>query len=272
MSNKKYAILISGASSGIGKECAMQLSKAGFRVFAGVRSKKAVVELKKEMPENLNTIILDVTDNRTIENTRKILRSENLYGIVNNAGIAVLGPLEFVPVEEIRHQFEVNLFGHIAITKALLPFLRRSGKGRIINMSSISSQIAFPFFGPYAASKFALEAFNDALRRELKQWNLQVISIQPGNIRTAIWQKSLLNAEALSGEFPLETKSLYKLDSINSDKNMTDMTEPSAVSAVVLKALTDRRPKTHYRVGMDSYKYFFMNRLFPASLLDRLIG
>jgi len=271
MTNMDYTVFISGASSGIGRECALHVAEAGFRVLAGVRNEKAAERLSKDAPGNLKTVFLDVTDIETIKSLKKVLNSENLYGIVNNAGIAVLGPFEFLPMSEIRRQFEVNLFGHISVTQALLPILRRSNKGRIVNMSSISSQIAFPNFGPYAASKFALEAFNDALRRELRHWNIQVVSIRPGNVSTPIWYKSFSKSQSTADTFPAGASSYYNTKHIKSD-SVNKMTEPSVVAKTVLKALTSNKPKTHYLVGMDARKYAAFKWLFPDWLIDKAIS
>ncbi len=272
MTNKDRTVFISGASSGIGMECALCIAKAGFRVLAGVRNEKAVERLKSEGLENLRTVFLDVTDGETISSLKRIVCSENLYGVVNNAGIAVLGPFEFVPVNEIRRQFEVNLFGHIEITQALLPHLRRSEHGRIINISSISSQIAFPFFGPYAASKFALEAFNDSLRRELRPWNIKVISIRPGNVSTPIWYKSSTKSQSISNAFPSEATDYYKKEFSKSDGRTSRMGKASTVANTVLKALSAKTPKAHYTVGTDARKYAVLKWLLPDWLIDRAIS
>lgn len=268
---KDKAILISGASSGIGKQCALRLAEAGFRVFAGVRSNHSAEQLKRDAPDELTPVLLDVTNNESIESIKRTMRSENLYGIVNNAGVAVLGPMEFIPVEEMRHQFEVNLFGHIALTQALLPHLRAGGIGRIVNMSSISSQIAFPQFGPYAASKFALEAFTDALRRELRPWRIQVVSIRPGNVSTPIWHKSFYSSQSLSDHFPSEAAAYYPQRPFKFDGRPVKMSQPDAVAKAVRKALTVKNPKAHYLVGRDARKFALFNWLLPDRLMDHLL-
>jgi NAD(P)-dependent dehydrogenase (short-subunit alcohol dehydrogenase family) len=271
MENKNKAVVISGASSGIGRECAFHIAEAGFRVLAGVRSEKDADKLKTEAPGKLIPVLLDVTNVETIESVKRMVCSENLYGLINNAGIAVLGPFEFVPIEEIRRQFDVNFFGSIALTQALLPHLRRAGAGRIINISSISSQIAFPQFGPYAASKFAVEAFNDALRRELRPWDIQAVSIRPGNVSTPIWHKSLFDSQSISDNFPTEASRYYDKSPFNPDGKVARMSQPSAVAKTVLKALTAKKPKTHYLVGMDSLKFAILKWLLPDRLIDRIL-
>lgn len=272
MANKEKTVFISGASSGIGRECALHIAKEGFRVLAGVRNEEASKKLENEAPDNLKTVSLDITDSKSISSLKRIVCSENLYGVVNNAGIAVLGPFEFIPIEEIRRQFEVNFFGHIAVTQALLPHMRRFGKGRIINMSSISGQIAFPHYGPYAASKFAIEAFNDALRRELRPWNVQVVSIRPGNVSTPIWYKTFTKSQSISNDFPSEAENYYKKIVSNPDIGAVRLIQPSTVAKTVLKALTAKKPKAHYLVGKDARKYAIFKWLLPEWLIDRAIS
>lgn len=272
MANREKTVFISGASSGIGRECALLIAKEGFRVLAGVRNEEASKKLESEASENLKTVSLDITDRISIASLKRIVCSENLYGVVNNAGIAVLGPLEFIPVKEIRRQFEVNFFGHIAVTQALLPHMRRYGSGRIINMSSISGQIAFSYYGPYAASKFALEAFNDALRRELRSSNIQIISIRPGNVNTPIWYKTFSKSQSISNDFPSEAGNYYKKKVSNPDSGTVRMIQPSTVANTVLKALTAKKPKAHYLVGKDARKYAIFKWLLPEWLIDRAIS
>jgi NAD(P)-dependent dehydrogenase (short-subunit alcohol dehydrogenase family) len=270
MGNTKKAVFVSGASSGIGKQCALRLDKAGFKVFAGLRSKKAAKELTQIASDQLKPLMLDITESQSIDSAAHIVSSENLYGLVNNAGIAVLGPLEFLPLEKIRNQFEVNLFGHIAVTQAFLPFLRRSG-GRIINMSSVSGLIAFPFSGPYASSKFAIEAFSDSLRRELRPWNIPVSLIEPGNIKSPIWEKSFHAARSAEESFPPEAEKYYGKRFMDTKRIVEKAGEPSAVAEAVLQALTAKRPKTRYVVGLDARKYAILKRLLPDWILDKFI-
>jgi NAD(P)-dependent dehydrogenase (short-subunit alcohol dehydrogenase family) len=164
--------------TGIGRATALYLAARGFRVFASVRKESDALSLPGTTP-----ILLDVIDADSIRSATdalsRALGDEALAGLVNNAGIAVSGPLEFLEMSDLRHQFEVNLFGQVAVTQALLPLLRRARGGRIVNMSSISGRVTAPLLGPYSMSKFALEAFSDALRRELEPFGLSVSVIQP---------------------------------------------------------------------------------------------
>ncbi|MCP4260581.1 MAG: SDR family oxidoreductase [Planctomycetes bacterium] len=274
MDNTKKTILISGASTGIGRHCALGLIKAGFKVLAGVRSEKAGEELAQIAPEQIKPVMLDITDRQSIDSAADLVSAKNLYGLVNNAGIAVVGPLEFLPLEKIRKQFDVNLFGHIAVTQAFLPILRKS-EGRIVNMSSVSGLVAFPFLGPYASSKFALEAFSDSLRRELKPWKIMVSLIEPGNIKTPLWNKLLFAAKSTAKNFSPEVEMYYGKKIMNMQHNARWASEnasaPSAVADAVLHALTANRPKVRYVVGLAARKYSMLRRLLPDWALDRII-
>src|SRR3954454_15027530 len=204
------AVLITGASTGIGEATALQLQKAGFRVFAGVR--------KPEDGDRLRaagvTVIqpLDVTKqddiDAALETVAQALNGSPLRGIVNNAGIGIGGPLEALDLDDFRRTLEVNTTGQLAVTKAFLPLLRKS-KGRIVNMSSIGGRVSQPFAGPYIASKFALEGITDVLRVELLEWHIDVIAIEPGTIATPIWEKSSREADDVLEKLTPEQRDLY---------------------------------------------------------------
>ncbi len=183
------AVLVTGASTGIGRATGLYLQARGFRVFASVRRETDAADLSGATP-----VLLDVENAESIraaaDAVGAALEDGALQGLVNNAGIAVSGPLEFLEMSDLRHQFEVNLFGQVAVTRAFLPLLRRAKNGRIVNMSSISGRITAPLLGPYSMSKFALEAFSDALRRELSPFGLSVSVVEPGAIKTPIWDKA----------------------------------------------------------------------------------
>jgi len=184
-------ILITGSSTGIGKACALHLDKLGFKVYAGVRKQADGDNLKKEASENLTPIILDVTDAESIESTVSIIERETggeVYGLVNNAGIGISGVLEVTPIEEIRKLMEVNMIGLMAVTQAFIPMLRKS-KGRIINIGSSSSLLAFPGGSVYCASKFAVRAITDSLRLELKHFGISTVMVAPGAVESEIWEK-----------------------------------------------------------------------------------
>jgi NAD(P)-dependent dehydrogenase (short-subunit alcohol dehydrogenase family) len=203
-----------------------------------------------------------------------VVGETGLLGLVNNAGIAVGGPLEFLPIAEIRQQFEVNVIGQIAVTQAFLSLLRQ-GQGRIINMSSISGRVATPFLGPYAASKFALEALTDALRLELQPWGIKVISIQPGSIATPIWDKSITKGDEIVSSLATQAKTLYgsTLTLVRQALVATGRRGIPAeeVAKVVAQALLDKRPKTRYLVGRDAKQGALLAKLLPDPWRDWLI-
>ena len=268
------SVLITGASTGIGAACALALDGEGFRVYAGVRRAADGEALRQDASPRLTPLLLDVTDAASITEAAGRLRSDtggSLAGLVNNAGIAVAGPLEFVSPERLRQQFEVNVVGVLAVTQALLPLLR-TGPGRIVNISSVSGRLASPFVGPYCASKFALEALSDSLRVELNPWRIPVSVVEPGVINTPIWQKSLAANASVLDEMPPESRALYgrEVAAMQQFARSAKGLEPLAVARVVLRALTDTRPKTRYVVGTDARLGVLLSRL-PDRLRDWLL-
>src|SRR5271168_4489390 len=199
-------VVITGASSGIGKACALYLDQRGYRVFAGVRKASDGEALTKVASSRLCPVILDVTDARAVSDAaaqvERALGELPLIGLVNNAGVGVGGPIEFLAPSELRRQMEINLVGPLAVIQAFMPMLRRS-RGRIVNISSIGGKVAAPFLSPYCASKFALEALSDSLRAELKPWGIHVAIIEPGGVKTAMIDKARSSVdEVLSGLTP----------------------------------------------------------------------
>ncbi|HEY7698816.1 MAG TPA: SDR family oxidoreductase [Vicinamibacteria bacterium] len=268
------SVLVTGASTGIGRATALHLAARGFRVFASVRKESDGKDL-----EGAATVILDVTDSDSIrsasESLGRALGDEALAGLVNNAGIAVSGPLEFIPLSEIRRQFEVNLFGQIAVTQALLPLLRRGKGGRIVNMSSISGRITAPLLGPYSMSKFALEAFSDALRRELEPFGIFVSVVEPGAIKTPIWGKGVDSSRERIAGMPEKALELYgsRIDGLRKRaQEMGDKGAPAEeVAKAVHHALASPRPRTRYLVGRDAKITARLAWLLPDRALDGLM-
>jgi NAD(P)-dependent dehydrogenase (short-subunit alcohol dehydrogenase family) len=266
-------VIVTGASSGIGEATAQHLRSLGFEVVPGVRKEEDTERLRGE---GFQPLILDVADSQSIERCRGEVGGAELRGLVNNAGIAIAGPLEFVPIDELRHQLEVNVVGQVAVTQALLPALRR-GRGRIVNVSSIGGRVALPMAGPYAASKFALEGLSDSLRREVRRHGVEVILIEPGGIKTPIWEKGGAKAAELRAGMPEEADRLYgdliRAVTAESERIATERgLPPSAVAEVVGEALTARRPRTRYVIGRDAKVRAALARVLPARALDRLIG
>ncbi len=266
-------VVVTGASTGIGLACALRLDQLGFRVLAGVRKPADAEALKKKASERLLPVLLDITDASSIASAVKAVGDGPLAGLVNNAGIVVAGPLEMAPLELWRQQFEVNVIGQIAVTQAFLPKLR-AGQGRIVNMGSIAGRSALPCAGPYSASKFALEGLTDSLRMELKHWGISVSIIEPGAIRTPIWEKSAADADrSLAGASP-ELLRLYQplIDGIKagSAEAARNSIPAEEVVKAVEHALTASRPKTRYIVGSDAKVRIALNRL-PDRVRDSLI-
>jgi NAD(P)-dependent dehydrogenase (short-subunit alcohol dehydrogenase family) len=255
--------LVTGASSGIGQACAVRLLSSGWRVLAGVRR-------AGDAPEGSEEVLLDVTAPELIQAAAG--RVEELDGLVNNAGIALAGPLELVPPEALRHQLEVNLVGQVAVTQAFLPALRRT-RGRIVFIGSIAGRSALPFLAPYAASKHALEAVADSLRLELRPWGIQVSIVEPGSIKTQIWSTSAARADELAaaadgrlGELYGERIAVFRELAL---KRGAAGAPAQTVAKVVVDALTAERPHTRYLVGRDAKLRAGFERL-PDRLRDRI--
>lgn len=272
------AVVVTGASRGIGEACALQLDELGFKVFAGVRVAAHGDALKRKASPRLTPVLLDVTDTVSIasavETVAASVEHGQLAGLVNNAGIAVAGPLEFLPIDKIRQQFEVNVVGQIAVTQAFLPLLRE-GRGRVINMGSMEGRLAMPFVGAYCASKFALEALTQSLRMELRSWGIPVSIIEPGTIATPILEKSIAAAEESLRLFPDRAHDLY--DSAiaaarqAADKILKSAIPADAVARAVTHALTAKRPRTRYIVGQDARLMALLARFAPDRVCDWLI-
>jgi NAD(P)-dependent dehydrogenase (short-subunit alcohol dehydrogenase family) len=259
--------LVTGASTGIGRACAVHLAGLGFHVLAGVRD-------PADAPDGLEPVRLDVTSEADIATAAERVGGE-LHVLVNNAGIAVSGPIEVVPMEEWRRQIEVNLLGQVAVTRALLPAILRA-RGRIINMSSIGGRVASPLFGPYSASKFALEAVTDALRREVAAHGVRVVSIEPGGIATPIWDKGLAEgrriASGMSGEAARRYAKLVPAVTREAERLGREGLPPEAVAEVVGRAVTARRPRARYVIGREAKIQAVAARLLPDRVLDTVIA
>ena len=276
--NAERAILVTGASTGIGAACALGLDRLGMRVFAGVRRAADGAALQREASPRLTAVAIDVTDTGSIAGAARtitaVMGDAGLAGLVNNAGIAVPGPLEFLPLADLRRQLEINVVGQIAVTQAMLPLLR-AARGRIVNMGSIGGRMATPFVGAYAASKFALEALTDALRVELRPWRIGVSIIEPGAIATPIWQKSAREGERLRAAMPPEATRLYgqALEALRrgAARSERDAIPPDAVVAAVVHALTAPRPRTRYVIGGRAKVQAAIARWVPDRARDRLL-
>ena len=272
-------VVITGASSGIGRACALDLARRGFRVFAGVRRAPDGEGLAAEAGAKLTPINLEVTDTasiaRAVRTVEDALGDRGLDGLVNNAGVTGSGPLEFLELDELRHHLEVNLIGQVAVTQAFLPLLRKR-PGRIVFTGSMGGYLALPFLGPYAASKHALEAIADSLRRELHPWGIEVSLLEPGAIQSRIWEKgTAIGSRQIEG-LPARAAGLYrdKMEKVLAagERTAAGAIGADAVARVVHHALTAARPRTRYRVGNDAKLARLLTRLLPDRWLDRVVG
>jgi NAD(P)-dependent dehydrogenase (short-subunit alcohol dehydrogenase family) len=273
------AALVTGSSTGIGRATALALDAAGWRVFAGVRREEDADGLRAEGSERLMPVTLDVTDADQIADVADLLAealgATGLDGLVNNAGMAVMGPLETLPIEDFRRQIEVNLTAQVAVTQAALPLIR-SARGRIAFVSSIGGRMALPFGGPYHASKFGVEAVADCLRQELRPWRIEVSLIEPGSIDTPIWERGESIADAIAERAPDAQEELYgeTLDRFRTAVRRTAERgiAPEKVAKAIVHALTAGRPRTRYVVGADARGQALMRRLLPDRLFDRAVA
>ena len=269
-------VVVTGASSGIGEATALELRSLGFSVVAGVRSREDGERLGGQ---GLTPLRLEITDAASIAaaaaEVESLVGADGLAGLVNNAGIAVAAPIEFVPLDELRRALEVNLVGQVAVTQAFLPLLRIA-EGRVINISSIAGRVALPLMGPYAASKFALEGVSDSLRRELHGQGIEVVAIEPGGIKTPIWEKGVADAERMTDALPPEAQLHYgrlveamrgQTRRIAEERGLP----ANDVASVVATALTAARPRTRYVVGRDARLRAAVAKRLPDRVVDWLI-
>jgi NAD(P)-dependent dehydrogenase (short-subunit alcohol dehydrogenase family) len=266
-------VVVTGASSGIGEATAVHLRSLGFDVLAGVRKDEDAERLRRHGVEPLR---LDVTDADSIAAARSSVGERPLAGLVNNAGVAISGPLEALPIDELRKQLEINVIGQVAVTQAFLPALR-AGCGRIVNMSSIGGRVALPLMGPYNASKFALEAISDALRRELRGQGVDVVVVEPGGVKTPIWQKGNAAADEILERMPEDAVERYRplADALRRESAVIaerSGASPEEVAEVVGRALTVARPRTRYLVGRDAKVRAPLAKWFPDRLVDAAIA
>jgi NAD(P)-dependent dehydrogenase (short-subunit alcohol dehydrogenase family) len=271
------AILVTGASTGIGRATALRLDSLGFTVFAGVRKKEDGAALQAVASDRLTPLIIDVTKQATITTAAAAITKSGipLVGLVNNAGIAAAAPMEFVPINELRNQLEVNVVGQVAVVQAVMPLLR-AATGRIVNVTSIGGLIAGPMLGPYHASKYALEALTDTMRIELAPWGIHVTAIEPGQIATPIWSTAAGRADRMLESMSPEAAELYgrsmagaRASAKNAEANGAS---PEKVADAIVHALTAARPKTRYLVGRDAKLIARVVRRLPDRTRDRVMS
>jgi NAD(P)-dependent dehydrogenase (short-subunit alcohol dehydrogenase family) len=266
------SILVTGASTGIGEACALHFDRLGWEVFAGVRRDQDAEHLKAKATGRLHPVAVDVTDQASVDRAVKELATAldgaGLTAVVNNAGIAVGGPVEYLPLAEWRHQLEVNVIGQIAVTQGVLPLIRRSGPhGRIVFMGSIGGRIATPLVAPYNASKHAIEAIAESMRHELAPSGVRVVVVEPGAVRTPIWDKGQSAADDIEAQLSAEAMARYGDAVAELRKAMAFQArtgvEPEVVARVVEKAVTSARPAARYLVGRDAKLMAAIARFLP---------
>jgi NAD(P)-dependent dehydrogenase (short-subunit alcohol dehydrogenase family) len=270
-------VLVTGASTGIGRATALRLDADGWRVFAGTRDPADGEGLRQAASDRLLPITLDVTHPEQIAAAAELVEREaanGLDGLVNNAGIAVPGPLETIPLEDFRRQIEVNLTAYVAVAQAMLPSIRKT-EGRLVFLSSIGGRVAFPFGGPYHASKFATEAIGDVFRQELRPWGIKVAIIEPGSIDTPIWERGQRTATEVEAKSP-RTNLLYGAAIEKFRKVIEDTAErgisPEKVADAIAHALESKRPKSRYLVGLDAKVQARIKPFIPTALFDKIVA
>jgi NAD(P)-dependent dehydrogenase (short-subunit alcohol dehydrogenase family) len=266
-------VLVTGASTGIGRATALRLDRAGWKVYAGVRSEEAGAALAGLASEHLEPVIVDVADAEQVAAAGARVGA-TLDGLVNNAGIAVGGPLEVVAIDDLRHQLEINVVGQVAMTQAVLPALR-AARGRIVFTSSVSGITTPPFVGPYAASKHAIEAIAGCLRAELMPWGIEVTVVGPGSVATPIWDKGKQQAEEATAALSPAHRELYGPTVEAFGKIVVTTGErgvpPDDVARVVETALTASKPKTRVTVGRDAKGQIVLARVLSPRTFNRIV-
>jgi NAD(P)-dependent dehydrogenase (short-subunit alcohol dehydrogenase family) len=272
------SVVVTGSSTGIGWGATKVLIGKGFRVFGSVRKREDGERLKAEFGEAFVPVLFDVTDEKAVaagaEQVSVALAGETLFGLVNNAGIAVAGPLLYLKIDELRHQLEVNVTGQLIVTQAFAPLLgadrsRKGEPGRIVMISSVGGKNANPFMGPYNASKFAIEGLSESLRRELMLFGIDVIVVAPGAVATPIWAK----AEEVDVNQYANTPYLEALKKIRAymlDRGPKGLA-PERLGEAIHLALTIAHPKVRYTVSPDGLQDT-MTSVLPKRMVDRIIG
>lgn len=267
-------VLVTGTSSGIGRACAEKLANGGFHVFGSVRKSEDAAPLEASLGDSFTALTFDVTDAAMVRRAAVVVAEavgdNGLFGLVNNAGTAVDGPLMHLPVDRLREQFDVNVFGVVTVTQAFLPLLgaRRNVSfppGRIVNVGSVSGRVAFPCMGAYAASKHALEAISDALRRELMIYGIDVVLIEPATVRTPMIGK----AGAISPYRDTDYGAFHQAALDGAEATMETARPAAQVADAIHAALTSRKPRTRYVLAGRALRWLMMSRLMPDRWVDR---
>ncbi|CAM3023033.1 oxidoreductase with NAD(P)-binding Rossmann-fold domain [Legionella steigerwaltii] len=275
------SVVVTGVSSGIGYAIAQELVTHNIKVFGSVRNEKDALRIKNELGTLFVPLIFDITDEnavkKAVHEVREQLQGEKLWGLINNAGVAVVGPLIETPLDEFRHQLEVNVIGQIQVTQAFISLLGaektlKGDSGKIVNIGSISGKICRPFFGPYSISKYGVEAFSDTLRIELMTYGIDVVLIRPGMINTSIWHK---NEDKVSED--KLGQSIYAKPLLKFKNYIYHKVEQSALPAnkmgnLVYKILSNPQPKTSYVLVPNLFSDWILPMLLPKRFLNKKIA
>lgn len=267
--------VVTGASSGIGRATAIRLAADGFHVLAGVQRPADADGIRTA---NIEPVLLDITAESDIADLVTRLETDaagrRLQVLVNNAGIAINAPIEVLALADWRRQFEVSVFGQIAITRALLPFLLATG-GRILNVTSVGGRIAMANYGAYSAAKFAMEAVSDSLRREVQGFGVDVIKVTPGAVSTNLTESGLANSTRVGATMTPDQRRRYdplvRAFTAQAERFARDGATPDTAAAVIARAVSARRPKTRYTIGRDGALFTAVSRLAPDRLLDGML-
>ncbi|MBE5960972.1 MAG: SDR family NAD(P)-dependent oxidoreductase [Lachnospiraceae bacterium] len=265
----KRVALITGASSGMGYETALSLLKEGVTVYGAARR---LERMKKLEEKGVHILSLDVTDESSIKAcVNYILEKESRIDIlVNNAGYGSYGAVEDIPIEEVKRQFEVNVFGLGRLTQLVLPSMRKNNYGKIVNIASMGGRLTAPYGTWYHATKYAVEAFSDGLRMDLVPFNIDVIVIEPGMIKTAWGMIAASNLRKESVESVYQENAIRTAEYLEKMYQSKSLTEPAVIAKVITKAVMARKPKTRYLVGYCAKPYVFIRHITTDRMFDRL--
>ena len=278
LNSDRGSVVVTGTSTGIGAATVTRLVDLGFHVFAGVRRDEDAERARSVGNGNVTPLLIDITDAAMVASAVKTVEDSvaerGLAGLVNNAGIVKVGPLELQPLDDFRQQLEVNLIGHLAVIQAFLPLIRR-GRGRIVNVGSIGGLLVLPLQGAYSASKFGLEALSDALRLELRQWKIPVSHVDPGVTDTPIFGKTLIELDRAGDALHERGHDEYDAQ-FAAIRNVVEKSPDSAAPAddlakAIATALTASKPKTRYHAGHGSKEAFAASRTLTDHAKDRLV-
>jgi NAD(P)-dependent dehydrogenase (short-subunit alcohol dehydrogenase family) len=276
--NESGAVVVTGASTGIGRATALLLDQKGYRVFAGVRKQADAKSIEEDGSERLTPITIDVTEESSIASAKdevhRAIGEDGLVGLVNNAGVGDGGPVETMDLDVLRNVLEVNLVGQVAVTQAFLPLIREA-PGTIVFIASIGGRIASPFMSPYNTSKFAVEALGESLRQELAPWNIDVVVIEPGSIDTPIWSKGAETIDDQKSGMSETEKRLYSKQLDRMEEVLTETASrgiaPEKVATVIHNAISSENPKHRYLVGRDAKIAARLKGTLPDRTFKKLI-